>query len=162
MNSSFTYSCFYRYKSGYFSLEMWPLLQLSVFLNGILFFQCIIFASCPSSKLCAHVGPLLSLEGIQSLFKKAPLSCVLLLVTERLASRNATKVIAVDDHTKPSSSSSSSSSSEMKREHSGNPDRLTPPPDPQGGSGIFTSPSCTMLHGAHARQNMASLLICLL
>ena len=69
--------------------------------------------------------------------KKKPLSCVLLLVAEKLASRNATKVIAVDDHTKPSSSSSSSSSSEMKREHSGNPDRLTPPPDPQGGSGIF-------------------------
>lgn len=42
--------------------------------------------------------------------------------------RNATKILAVDDHTK-----ASSATSEMKRDHS---DRLTPPPDPpQGGSG---------------------------
>ncbi|KAJ9583249.1 hypothetical protein L9F63_022406, partial [Diploptera punctata] len=46
--------------------------------------------------------------------------------------RNATKVLAVDDHTK-----ASSATSEMKRDHS---DRLTPPPDhpPQGGSESVT------------------------
>nr|CAD7569879.1 unnamed protein product [Timema californicum] len=65
--------------------------------------------------------------------------CVGCILAEKLVGRNASKVIAVDDHTRASSSSSSSSSAASldKREQTGSGgERLTPPPDSQGGADL--------------------------